>query len=53
MTMKRLAIVACVFLLAAGRPFGQQQEGERFRFRTGVEPDSDEVVKAIEAELAK
>lgn len=23
------------------------------RFRTGVEPDSDEVVKAIEAELAK
>ncbi|MGH9329564.1 MAG: VWA domain-containing protein [Vicinamibacterales bacterium] len=35
--MKRLAIVACVLLLAAGRPFGQQQEGDRFRFRTGVE----------------
>jgi len=37
MIMKRLAIVACALVLASGRPSGQQQPGERFRFRTGVE----------------
>ena len=35
--MKRLAIVACALVLASGRPSGQQQERDRFRFRTGVE----------------
>jgi Ca-activated chloride channel family protein len=36
--MKRIAIVACALVVvAAGRPSGQQKEGERFRFRTGVE----------------
>lgn len=35
--MKRLAIVACALVLASGRPSGQQQEKDRFRFRTGVE----------------
>jgi Ca-activated chloride channel family protein len=35
--MKRLAIAAAILVLAAGRPSGQQQEGDRFRFRTGVE----------------
>lgn len=37
MIMKRLAIVACALVLASGRPSGQQQEKDRFRFRTGVE----------------
>ncbi len=37
MIMKRLAIVACALVLASGRPSGQQQERDRFRFRTGVE----------------
>jgi Ca-activated chloride channel homolog len=36
-TMKRLAIAASILVVAAGRPSGQQQEGDRFRFRTGVE----------------
>jgi VWFA-related protein len=35
--MKRVAIVACALVIAAGRPAGQQQEKDRFRFRTGVE----------------
>jgi VWFA-related protein len=36
--MKRLAIVACALVIAgAARPSGQQQDSDRFRFRTGVE----------------
>jgi Ca-activated chloride channel homolog len=35
--MKRLAIAASIVAVAAGHPSGQQQEGDRFRFRTGVE----------------
>jgi Mg-chelatase subunit ChlD len=40
MTKSHAAVVLSLVVLAAGRPTGQQsgqQQGERFRFRTGVE----------------